>query len=167
MDWVQLKKILIEIKEKWAKTECYYSGRKYWGDCEGYTLKPPYTLEEIEQYEEKIKDKLPESFRKYLLEISREFFFENHPIVGKLYFNDSIYGNDDPADDPDDNDEFTENKLYNEHQIYIGTNGCEHTIIIILSGKFKGTVWELDQNSCYNYKSFEEYIKSKINFGNN
>jgi hypothetical protein len=45
--------------------------RKY-GDLLGYSLKPPYTLSEIEEYEECLGNRLPEKLREYLLYVSRE-----------------------------------------------------------------------------------------------
>lgn len=60
---------------------------KQWGETYGYTLADPYTLSEIEAYERHIVEgRLPEDFREYVLNVSREFVYKSsYPRICTLY----------------------------------------------------------------------------------
>ena len=88
-DSTQVKKFYSLKKEEFAqRTTSGLGGQKY-GDRYGYTLKPPYTLEEIANWESKLAHPLAQMIRldliKYLTEVSREFFLTSYPHVFLLH----------------------------------------------------------------------------------
>lgn len=75
-EYETIRKYVRKQKEEAANEETRHDTK--YGDYCGYTLKPPYTLEEIETFEVQIESRLPEKLREYLLYVSREFIGYNN-----------------------------------------------------------------------------------------
>jgi hypothetical protein len=71
-------------KREFALSKCYYAGHENWGEIYGYDLPPPYSKQEILDYENKYDLELPKFIKKYLTTISRENMFGRYPFIIKL-----------------------------------------------------------------------------------
>ena len=79
-----VRKMLATEKEEYSKRLDSYTPQRPRGETYGYTLKDPYTLEEIQKYEMAIHERLPEELRDYLLLVSRELKTYSYPMEFEL-----------------------------------------------------------------------------------
>ena len=128
-------------------------------------LPNPAPLYEIETYEKHIVEKLPNSFRKYLLNLGYKIY-TYYPIIIKLY-------------DVENNKCLHCSKSMNEKcnasigleanmnltdeiessLIFIGDDGCAFWSYIVTKGKDKGTIWKnVHGNISKVRENFTEYL---------
>lgn len=126
----------------------------------------PYSEEEIKQSEYIIDECFPESLRNYLLNISRELFYESKYDIIKLPTssigtctiptNITVIAPKNPSKSyitPEGIDGF----------VPFISEGCGCYDYIVLKGNHKGSIWELtDYNLRLIYKSFDDIFLGKI-----
>ncbi|MBN1216466.1 MAG: SMI1/KNR4 family protein [Candidatus Lokiarchaeota archaeon] len=126
-----------------------------------YNLNPPLTAHQIEKIEEKYKIKLPEEYRTFLQQIGNGGAGPNYGIIpinkilereidfeiGDLTksFPHSTKWNLNPPKPNDDNEEWFLDNYYNSKwingSIPISDMGCCKWMLLIVTGKEKGTIW--------------------------
>jgi len=195
--WEEIRDYYRQKKEVWAKGKSYYQGHPEWGtekifgsdEPAGYELKAPYTVEEVECYEETLGVKLPADLKTYLTEVSRELFVASYPMIFSLhasgplknefklpeeksywcYDNCLIHGAYPQLPEPhhEDNDygscDCEENWTGGMERV--GEGGCTDTDLLVIKGTQVGTVWCVGSggDSLHrSYDSFWDYIYSPI-----
>ena len=177
-----IRKMLVKEKERYANTLDYCTPQRLNGEIYGYTLKDPYTIEEIEKYEKDIDERLPEDLREYLLYVSRELKTYAYPYEFKLYTdigkcilpldetyfsNDEIYELTNIAENNTWQDRESTN--YSDDtagMLKIGEGGCSFSYWIVIKGNHKGTIWYCDGDSIslqWHNNSFFSDLKIKAN----
>jgi hypothetical protein len=189
MQWDAIKLKMQDRKEKWANEwrECafgYTKGvkrvleKRQNGEIYGFTLKPPFSKEELEKIiTDNELESLPDSLHHYLITISREIFCYCYPHV----FN-GLVDTHKSSNIPVDTDYICTDDLYREDFEYepdyypnekngeyivpfatIGEGGCSYSHKIILYGNQAGSVWSsYDGYISKKNKTFEEYLCEKF-----
>ncbi len=130
-----------EKKIKFANTKqpSYYQNCRNWGEIYGYTLKPPYTLKEIEEYEKKYDVILPHILREYLFCISRENT-KGYPCIISLNEPDDIYLDDSGYNEYYYDYEVDKSKFIKNLFIEIYDGGCTYQSYICIKGPWYGKI---------------------------
>ena len=131
---------------------------------------PPYSLQEVEDFEKRNNIELPEELKIYLTQVSKSIY-KNHlefkiiELKDNENFNKPCILEDTYTSCPDESDEeeYEKNPILNLHgMMEIRTIGCGYTDQIILNGKFKGTIWTeyfaADGEITKTFDSFFDYI---------
>ena len=105
-------------------------------------LKPPYSIEEVDAFEEKLGQSL-DSLKTYLTEVSREtvFGYYRHLIALKVPTQERILGTATKERRALFNPEQTPSTL-----LRITTDGCAFSKALVIKGHFLGTVWALSDD---------------------
>jgi len=82
--WTDIYEKAKAAKAKFANEDDYKQPHNKYGEEFGYTLKPPYTIGEVNECEKNINTPLPSDLKTYLLNISREFCANTYPHVFEL-----------------------------------------------------------------------------------
>jgi hypothetical protein len=194
--WEEIRDYYRQKKEVWAKGKSYYQGHPEWGtqrlfgseEPAGYELKAPYTVEEVECYEETLDVKLPTDLKTYLTDVSRELFVAYYPMVFSLHASGplpnefklpeekSYWWYDDclvhgaypqlPEPHNEDNDYGScDCEDWTGGMVRVGEGGCTDTDLLVIKGTQVGTVWCVGSggDSLHRrYDSFWDYIYSPI-----
>jgi len=154
-----------------------------YGEYYGYELREPYSLNEVEKFEEIQGIKLDIYFKEYLTKISREMFTYAYPEViclpnrkikdctipeGEKFCeqvlehhvidcNNNNCDNDDCDNDDCDNDDCW--IIHTDSMLYIAEGGCSFSHQMIVKGNNLGTIWHCDGDYINKIAdSFKEYI---------
>jgi hypothetical protein len=197
IQWEEIRDYYSDKKERWAKGKSYYQGNPEWGTLSvfggsepaGYSLKPPYSIEEVRNYEDTLKIKLPEDLFSYLTTISREILRSSYPMVFSLNatskleeefrlppekdywsFSDClVHGNYPQLPEP-----HTKENNYGScdcdidwtgGMVSVGEGGCTDTDLIVIKGTCVGTIWCVGSGGDSLHKSYDslwDYIYSPI-----
>ena len=174
MDLEVLRETTAAKKAEFAREyRCMHTKTTRNGERFGWDLKPPYTLAEIEAFEAGVDPgfKLPDEFRTYLTQVSREVFATSYPEEvaldldeGCCWYDARNYYRLFPRRDRDWDDD---RSLY-DGMMQIGDDGCEWTTWIVARGNRAGSVWNsssdgmiLSAETFYGYlerrRRFDEY----------
>ncbi len=130
----------------------------------GYTLTEPYTIQEIQDYENKYNVKIPNEYKNYLLNIPKEFVGSYPYIINllqeplTLYFykdNDAAsfmdcclfkHWNDECEDNCDETlvsekytpEQITEKGFNINYFLQVEQNGCTENVFVCVKGNFFG-----------------------------
>lgn len=158
-----------------GKTVTERSGEPY-GERYGYTLKEPYSLEKVEEFEKFHNIILDSDLKDYLTKISREIYVYSYPEVFCLTLTDIgtcqipedttfiesciENHNENCSKDCDEDDCWLS---MTDGMIDIGEGGCSFSHAIVLKGNHQGTTWYCDGDYVNkNGNSFREYIFKNV-----
>lgn len=142
-------------------------GKRY-----GYTLKDPYTSEEVEEFEKNQSIKLDSDLKDYLIKVSREIYVYAYPEIvylskndigtcqipeDKTFYNQVIENHKSDCIEDCDNDECYIDST--DGMLYIGEGGCSFSHQMVVKGNHLGSVWYCDGDDVsLKTKTFREYI---------
>lgn len=183
-DWKEIRGYYQKYKQQWAKRNSYDKKQPEWGMITvvdgdgpaGYKLKPPYSVEEVKEYEAQLGVELPSDFKTYLTEVSRELFVAYYPMIFHL-------DADEPLDSefrvPSDrqywvfgdcldhgrNSEECDCEEWAGGTVQVGEGGCMDEDWLVIKGTQVGSVWRVGSggDSLHrHYESFWDYIYEPI-----
>lgn len=192
--WDEIRDFYREKKQRWAKGKSYYTNKDgehpEWGTLSvcggdepaGYELKPPYSAQEVEDYESRCQIVLPADLKTYLTEVSRELHVTSYPLVFSLRGDGPIGEFKVPEDKKmwdfgdclihghwtvceaagEDCDETTE---VTDGTVVIGEGGCTDVDWMVVKGTHYGSVWRVGNGGdalFHDCNTFWDYIYKPI-----
>ncbi len=169
-DYTKPREYYEKKKEEFLNTKSFYDTKPR-REQYGNTLAPPYTKEEVEEYEKDCGVRIPSDLRKYLINISRETIGSypdiitlHEPIIEYFYKDeDSTYPNFKPEVEKqiyDDEgyclpfEKMVELGYHRVKLLFTHQNGCTDDDFICIKGKFYGDEFRYGPNGDINRLSY-------------